>query len=200
MGLGCCYEHSELSAPNLKMCRSFLSRLSRLVFLFLTLVGLAMSTAMATANEASIGLQLVSDSENTTGIHLMVMRYGNQACAKAEKPRRLFRKKYASKDQNLSQIAIPAGEEFWLQVDYEEARRGQNRSCGTLVGFEPKAGGDYILSLKVSGQVSTCQIEILDNIEEQTTVPHILPDKSCDRVNKPGKPNGVPVHNSLNRF
>lgn len=156
------------------------------------------------AETATLTVLAESDSEGTTGMHYAVVRYADQTCAKADKPRKLFRKKFASKKQNLGQTSIPASGKFWLQINYQESRRGQERFCDNLLGFDPKAGHDYRVSITVSGQVSMCKIEVFEGRSGQglslEPIEHEHPEYSCKKVNKQGNPNSAPVHSSLKRF
>ncbi len=164
------------------------------------LVALAMFSPVSVAQTSELTVAATSDSEGTTGMHYTVMRYANAKCQKAEKPRKLFRKKFASSKQAMGPTQIPVVDEFWFQVSYHENRRGEERSCDYLIGFKPKRSRKYEAVMALSGQVSSCQLLLFDITNERQKVEFVRPENSCKKVNQLGQPNGAPVHNSLKRF
>lgn len=154
--------------------------------------------------EAKLNLNVVSDSTGVSGMHYAVDRYANAACGKAPKPRKLFRKKFARNSHDLGEISIPSGETFWLQVNYQESRRGEQRLCNYLIGFDPVEGGRYSAEFKTSGQVSACSMQLNDTSGSETNENGQLavnvPEQSCEKAGRLGNPNGTAVHKALKRF
>ena len=144
---------------------------------------------------AALSLTVKSDSESTKGRHYTVTRYLDAQCNKPKKGSGLFRKKYARDSHEFSSIEIDAGIDYLFQVDYMEKRRTEDRTCSSLVVFQPQANHSYMATYTVSGQVSTCGVEIVDLTAGSVALE--LPEApafTCSKNSVSSNKNGVPVH------
>lgn len=179
-----------------------LQGLSRLAMLATLIVGpMFCYTDLYAQQTPTLKISTLSDSKNTMGMHYTARKFVDQNCKKPKKKAKIFRKKFSKAEEEFKSVDLIAGTQFFLQIEYQEKRRLEERSCNYLIGFVPAPDTDYTAQYEVKGQVSACTIELINNqTQKPVEIEVVRPQHWCKKNGSNGSPNGVAEHKILQRF